>query len=305
WWEEAFQIVNEDDFNKVDLSIRGQIPDHLFKQHIICLNPWADVHFINKRFFAQHPKNLEELKEKGLTIHHQDEDQLIMTTNYKVNEFLDKADLKVFDKMKVENPKRYAVEGVGDWGIADGLIFENWEEKSFDVDEIIRTKKVSKVWGSDFGYSLDPTTLACSLVDEGEGIIYIYDEHYQKGMTNRKIAEMIKHKGYEFEKIIADSAEPKSIDEIKHQGIRRMVGAKKGRDSIMTGIQFIQNFKIYIHPRCINAITEFSLYCWSEDKSGKKLMKPIDDYNHFIDAFRYSLEEFWVDRKMKIMKRPF
>lgn len=305
WWEEAFQITNEDDFDKVDLSIRGQIPDNLFKQHIICLNPWADVHWINKRFFAKHHKNLEELKERGMTIHYQDEDELVMTTNYKVNEFLAKADLRVFDKMRINFPKRYAVEGVGDWGIAEGLIFENWEEKSFDVNEIMKTKKVRKVFGMDFGFSVDPTTLSCSLVDEGEGIIYIYDEFYKKGMTNRQIAEMLKSKGYDTEKIVADSAEPKSIEELKHLGIRRIIGAKKGADSISAGIQFIQNFKIYIHPRCVNAITEFSLYCWAEDKSGKKLPKPIDDYNHFIDGFRYSLEEFWINRKVQILQRPF
>ena len=95
--------------------------------------------------------------------------------------------------------------------------------------------------------------------------------------------------GYSKEKFIADSAEPKSIDELKHFGLR-VRGAKKGKDSINNGIQFIQDLKIIIHPRCVNFITEINNYAWDKDRFGKTLNRPIDDFNHLMDAMRYAVE---------------
>ena len=97
--------------------------------------------------------------------------------------------------------------------------------------------------------------------------------------------------GYSKESIIADSAEPKSIDELKGLGLR-IKGAKKGKDSIMNGIQWIQDLEIVIHPRCVNFLTEISNYTWDEDRFGDKINKPIDDFNHLMDAMRYALEGF-------------
>lgn len=240
-----------------------------------------------------------------MTIHHQDEENLVMTTNFKVNEFLDQADLKVFKKMEKDNPRRYLIEGIGEWGVADGLVFENWEEVAFDWREKAKGKNCELTIGLDFGYVNDPTSLVCSIVDLDNECIYVFDEHYEKHMSNKKIAEMITRKKYDKEMIIADSAEKKSIDEIKSLGANRIRPAQKGPDSIMAGIQFIQNFKIYVHPKCINFITELSMYCWVEDKTGKKLNKPVDDFNHGIDAFRYSLERFRVNKQVKVLQRPF
>ena len=104
------------------------------------------------------------------------------------------------------------------------------------------------------------------------------------------IAEMIKYKGYSKERIIADSAEPKSIDEIKRLGIPRIKAAAKGKDSILNGIQYIHNYKIYIHPKCTNTIVEISNYVW-DSKEGVVINKPIDDYNHLMDSFRYAMEK--------------
>lgn len=98
--------------------------------------------------------------------------------------------------------------------------------------------------------------------------------------------------GYAKERITADSAEPKSIDELKTLGIHRINGAKKGKDSIANGIQWIQDLEIIIHPRCVNFLTEISNYTWDEDKFGRKLNVPIDDFNHLMDAMRYALEGY-------------
>ena len=273
WFEEAFQVMNEDDFNKVDMSIRGELPKGYFKQIILSFNPWSEKHWLKKRFFDV-----------------VDDDILAITTNYTCNEFLGEDDKKLFEKMKINNPRRYNIEGLGNWGIAEGLVYSNFEELEFNIDEIKKRPNIKSAFGLDFGYTNDPTAFIASLVDLDNNEIYIFDEHYQKAMSNKDIANMIKYKGYSKEKIVADSSEPKSIDDIKRQGIYRIKGAKKGKDSILNGIQFTQDFKIYVHPKCENTLIELSNYVW-DTKEGNVINKPIDDYNHLMDALRYSLED--------------
>ena len=276
WFEEAFQIMNEDDFNKVDMSIRGELPKGYFKQIMISFNPWSEKHWLKKRFFDV-----------------ADDDILAITTNYTCNEFLGEDDKKLFEKMKLNNPRRFSIEGLGNWGIADGLVYSNFEELEFDIDEIKKRKNIKSAFGLDFGYTNDPTAFICSLVDLDSNEIFIFDEHYQKAMSNKDITNMIKYKGYSKEKIIGDSSEPKSIDDIRRQGIYRIKGAKKGKDSILNGIQFIQDFKIYVHPKCENTLIELSNYVW-DTKEGNVINKPIDDYNHLMDALRYSMEDIRI-----------
>ena len=273
WFEEAFQIMNEDDFNKVDMSIRGELPPGYFKQIILSFNPWSEKHWLKKRFFDV-----------------VDDDILAITTNYTCNEFLGEDDKKLFEKMKLNNPRRYNIEGLGNWGIAEGLVYSNFEELEFDIDEIKKRRNIKSAFGLDFGYTNDPTAFIASLVDLDNNEIYIFDEHYQKAMSNKMIADMIKYKGYSKEKIVADSSEPKSIDDIKRQGVYKIKGARKGKDSILNGIQYIQDFKIYVHPKCENTLIELSNYVW-DTKEGNVINKPIDDYNHLMDALRYSLED--------------
>lgn len=273
WFEEAFQIMNEDDFNKVDMSIRGELPPGYFKQIMLSFNPWSEKHWLKKRFFDV-----------------VDEDILAITTNYTCNEFLGEDDKKLFEKMKLNNPRRYNIEGLGNWGIAEGLVYSNFEELEFDIEEVKKRRNIKSAFGLDFGYTNDETAFIASLIDLDNNEIFIFDEHYQKAMSNKDIANMIKYKGYSKEKIVADSSEPKSIDDIKRQGIYRIKGAKKGKDSILNGIQFIQDFKIYVHPKCENAIVELSNYVW-DTKDGNVINKPIDNYNHLMDALRYSLED--------------
>ena len=135
-------------------------------------------------------------------------------------------------------------------------------------------------------------TLWCGLISLSRKEIYVFDELYKKALTNRMIADEITSMGKAKEKIVADSAEPKSIDELYDYGLYRVIPARKGKDSINNGIQFIQGFKIIIHPRCTNFLTEISNYTWAKDKFDKPVNKPIDDFNHLMDAMRYALEGF-------------
>lgn len=273
WFEEAFQVMNEDDFNKVDMSIRGQLPDGYYKQITITFNPWSEKHWLKKRFFDTDDPNI-----------------LALTTTYECNEWLGPDDRALFEQMKVNNPRRYNIEGLGNWGIAEGLVYENFIEQEFDYMDISKRAGAKTVFGLDFGYTNDETAFVAAIVDQENKELYIFDEHYQKAMTNEDIANMIKYKGYSKETITADSAEPKSIDDIKSKGIYRIKAAKKGKDSILNGIQNIQNYKIIIHPKCENFLIEINNYVWS-NKNGIVINKPIDDFNHLMDALRYAMED--------------
>ena len=273
WFEEAFQVMNEDDFNKVDMSIRGQLPDGYYKQITITFNPWSEKHWLKKRFFDTDDPNI-----------------LALTTTYECNEWLGPDDKALFEQMKINNPRRYNIEGLGNWGIAEGIVYENFIEQEFDYMDISKRAGAKTVFGLDFGYTNDPTAFIAAIVDQENKELYIFDEHYQKAMTNEDIANMIKYKGYSKETITADSAEPKSIDDIKSKGIYRIKAAKKGKDSILNGIQNIQDYKIIIHPKCENFLIEINNYVWS-NKNGIVINKPIDDFNHLMDALRYAMED--------------
>lgn len=276
WIEEAYEITKESDFDTLDESIRGQVTGDLFKQITLTFNPWNEGHWIKKKFFDAEPSN----------------DILAKTTNYLCNEFLDISDLRLFERMKKENPKRYKVAGLGEWGISEGLIYENWEEIEFDIQEILKIPDIESAFGLDFGYTNDPSALFAGLISKERREIYVTDELYKKALTNNKLAEEIKNMGYGKERITADSAEPKSIDELYDLGLKGISGARKGKDSINNGIQFIQGYKIIIHPRCVNFLTEISNYTWAKDKFDKPINKPIDMFNHLMDAMRYALEKF-------------
>ena len=284
WFEEFYQVSSEQDFDMVDGSIRGAIPEPLFKQITGTMNPWNEKHWIKKRFF-------DVIDETAFTL----------KTDYTCNEFLDKADIKFFEEMKKKNPRRFQVEGLGNWGVAEGLVFDNWEEREFDYRQLIKDRPhIEAAFGLDFGYTADPTGLACMLVDLKEKELFLFDEHYQKGMLNDAIAEMLEYKGYSKENIIADSAEPKSIEEIRGYGISRIVGARKGKDSIANGIQFLKQFKIILHPKCTNGILEFNNYAY-ETKDGKLTNNPTDAYNHIIDPMRYGCERFMSNNSFAVL----
>lgn len=282
WVEEAYEIMKEDDFNMLDESIRGQVENDLFKQLTLTLNPWNEKHWIKRRFFDVKNDNV-----------------LAMTTNYTCNEWLDKSDKRLFEDMKVNNPRRYQVAGLGEWGIVEGLIYERWKEQEFNIKEL---SHLNTAFGLDYGYTNDPTALFCSFVDLKNKKLYVFDEIYQKGMSNEAIASCITEKGFAKEKIVCDSAEPKSNARLRTLGLTRVTRARKGPDSILNGIDFIQGFEILIHPRCSSFITEISSYTWQDDKFGHKINSPIDYNNHLMDAMRYALEEYTINKRIKLFK---
>ena len=287
WIEEAYEINKEQDFNMLDESIRGKIEEPLYKQITLTFNPWNERHWIKKRFFDVEDDNI-----------------MAKTTNYMCNEWLDDSDKKLFEDMKKNNPRRYQVAGLGNWGIVEGLVYENWRELEFDWREILNKRRKAKaVFGLDFGYTNDPAAFFCGILDQEQKEIYVFDEIYQKRLQNTAIYRNIEKLGFKKEIIVADSEEPKSIEHLRSLGLTRIKASKKGKDSINAGIQFIQDFKIFIHPRCVNFLTEISNYAWDKDKFGKAVNKPIDDFNHLMDAMRYALEDYMRNNRMTTINK--
>ena len=271
WIEEAYEITNEDDFNKLDMSIRGQVPEGYFKQITLTFNPWSATSWLKARFFDN-----------------PDENTFIKTTTWKCNEWLDDADRNIFLTMQKNNPRRYRIEGDGDWGIAEGLIYTNVEIVDFDVEEVRKTPGIVACFGLDFGYT-DPNALTCMMVDNTNMIIYVFDEWYRTGVTNKIISDAIKDKGYGGQRIICDSAEPKSIAELQDEGIKAEA-SRKGKDSVNHGIQLIQNYKIVVHEKnCPEFQKEIINYCWGKDKDGKPTDKPDHEFSHGMDSMRYGV----------------
>lgn len=284
WFEEAYQIETFDKFSTVVESIRGSIDDsEFFKQITVTFNPWSERHWLKPTFFDEDTKLNNTFS---------------YTTTYRVNEWLDEVDIARYEDLYRTNPRRARIVCDGDWGVAEGLVFENFEVKEFDWVKKLKEKQVV-AHGSDFGFTQDPTTLVSTIVDTQNKELWIYDEYYQRGMLTDEIYQMYIDKGLKNAEIIADSAEKRLITEIKRKGISNIKPSVKGQGSIMQGVQFIQGFKIYVHPSCEHTIEELNTYTFDQDKDGNWLNKPIDENNHILDALRYSLEKFHFPRNNK------
>ena len=289
WFEEAFQVTSEDDFNKIDMSIRGDIPAPLFKQFTLTFNPWSDKSWLRRRFFNNsYDKEFE------------DETTFAISTTYMQNEFLGEDDIKIYELMKEKNPRRYRIEGLAEWGIAEGLIYENWKQEEFDIEELIKKHANEKdnrglpnfvsVNGMDFGYN-DPTAFVGAYADKKNYRIYIYYEYYERQMENRKIANALITAGFGKSLILADSEDTRTIHELELLGLRGIKGAKKGAGSVVGGIQKLQDYEIIVHPRCVHTVESLSNYAWKKDKMTDKITnEPEHDFSHIPDALRYGCE---------------
>lgn len=264
-----------DDFSQLNLRLRSKNP---YNQVHIMFNPVSKSNWVYSQWFDK-----SGYDKKSTTVLH---------TTYKDNKFLPSDYIEALLAMEKDNYTYYKIYALGEFATLDKLVYTNWTSKEFDYRELMQNiYGMRALFGLDFGYINDPSAFIAVLVDMFYKKIYIFDEFYKKGLLNDAIADEIKSKGYQKEIIVADCAEQKSIEEIRRAGIYRIIPARKGKDSIMNGIQFLQQFKIIVHPSCVNAIEEFKNYTWQKDKStGEYINKPIDKYNHLLDALRYSMD---------------
>lgn len=281
WFEEAYQFEDVAAVDTVIESIRGSHDDPtFFKQITFTFNPWSERHWLKREFFDKETQRRDTFAD---------------TTTYRCNEWLDDVDRQRYEDLYRTNPRRARIVCDGDWGVAEGLVFENF--KVVDFDPIEKIKQIQEIThGQDYGFTNDPTTHVSSVVDLDNKEIWIYDEHYELAMTTQNIFDMVKEKELLNASITGDSQEARLIAELKSKGVKRIHRSVKGRNSVNQGISFLQGFKIYIHPSCENTIEEFNTYTFTKNKEGKWTNEPIDDNNHLIDALRYSCERYHLGK---------
>lgn len=277
--EEATEFTAED-FELIDGTVRSIIYT-LPLQIYLLFNPVSKVNWVYKYF--------------GFDTNTVPPNTFILKTTYLDNPFLSADYIKRMENMKRTNPNRWKIEALGDFVSLDKLVFNNWKVEDFNHADI----KGELLVGLDFGFVNDISALTASLLLEDEKKIYIFKEWGATNKTNEELANIITSLGFSKSTIIADSAEMKSIEELKRKGITRIKPAVKGADSILHGIQKLQQYEIIVHPSLEGLITELENYSWQKDKKTNEYVnKPIDDFNHYIDSLRYSLQ--CVDNTKKI-----
>jgi phage terminase large subunit len=269
WIEEATEAAWED-YKQLDKRLRG-LSRHA-KRLTLSFNPIYREHWIYTNFFGDWDESKTVINTPALSI---------LKTTYKDNNFLTQDDRDALENEK--DPYYRNVYTLGNWGVLGDVIFRNWR-----VEDLSGMNTDKPLFGLDFGFSSDPAAGVKVHYDRAQKKIYILDELHEKGLTNSQLANILKPwVGGHY--ITCDSSEPKSIKELQNLGIRA-IGAKKGPDSVIHGIQWLQGHEIIVDVRCQHMKNEFQLYQWRKDKNGQSMRVPEDRNNHLIDALRYCLE---------------
>lgn len=262
--DEAEELTKEEIFDKIDLSVRQK---GIQNRVMLVMNPTTKAHWIYKRFF-------EETGVQAGTNTTKRDTTYIHTTYQDNIENLDESFLAQVERIKQTRPEKYKHQILGGWmNKAEGVIFTDWELGNFP--------KVDAIYGMDFGFSVDPTTIVATYIDKGKKRIYLKEYLYKPELTTSQIYD-IANKTCGDGLIIADSAEPRLIAELRSKGLN-IVKAYKPQGSVMDGIAILQDYKLIVDPDSLNLIKELNNYAWLETK-----VAPIDAFNHLIDAARYS-----------------
>lgn len=297
WWEEAYQITNETDFDKVDTSIRGVVPEPLFKQHVLTFNPWNKKHWLKARFFDV-----------------EDPDIFAFTTTYKCNEFLDEADLKVYDKM---SPARFLVEGDGEWGISEGAIYKEfienerdfytakWNEngKNFTINDrkyYLGYLNIGVDWG---GNKSGHAYCATGITRDFDHVIILASEwHHAEGTTPEdaynwlaRFIERIRNKYGQIDDVYADSEAQMMLNMLKQ---RMNTGARNSlKRPIVDRIDFTTELmaqrRLHLMKGECEPTAEFFRAAIFDPKTFAK--KRVDDGSYDVDsgdAWEYSVERY-------------
>lgn len=273
--EEATE-VNPDSLKQLYKRQRGGNPNTP-KRLTISFNPILISHWIYQTYFAPIAWADDQTEYAG-------DDLTILKTWYIHNRFLTADDVRDLEN---ETDEYYRdVYTFGRWGILGDVIFKNWQVR--DLTDMA-AQFTNHRHGLDFGFSNDPAGMPVTHYDKAHRTIYIYDELYERGLTNDILArEMVALIGRQY--VRCDSAEPKSIAELRQHGVNALP-AEKGKDSVLHGIQWLQQQTIIIDSQCVNAQNEFRQYQWKKDRDGNAMRIPVDRNNHLIDALRYGYEE--------------
>lgn len=266
--DEAEELIDEDIFDKIDFSIRAK---GVQNRIMLILNPATKEHFIYKRFFERRGVEAGSNIIKG--------DTTYIHTSYLDNyKHLSKSFITQIERMKETNPNKYSHVILGGWlDKAEGVVFTNWKYGEFNPNNLQTS------FGQDFGFSIDPSTLVEVAIDKKRKKIYVKEHLYKPKLTTSEIAAInLNAAGNKL--IIADSAEPRLINELAGKGCK-IVATRKGAGSISAGIAIMQDYEIIVEPNSINVAKELNNYVYAD--KGAKLF--VDDFNHIIDAIRYNV----------------
>ena len=265
--DEAEELTDENKFDTIDLSVRQQGNQN---RVILILNPTTKEHFIYTRFFED--RGVQE----GSNIT-KDNTTYIHTTYMDNIENLSKSYIDQIAQMRERRPEKYKQQMLGSWlNKAEGVIFDNWTIGEFKRSSV-------SVWGQDYGFAADPSTLVECNINTSTKTIYLKECFYLQRLTTSQIAELnLKHSKGGL--IIGDSAEPRLLSEIKAKGCN-VKPSIKGQGSVTYGISLLQDYDLVVTPDSTNLIKELNNYCWLEKKSNT----PVDKWNHIIDAIRYAV----------------
>ena len=289
WCEEATEM-ERDTIKQLYKRQRGG-DEKIAKRFILSFNPIIQSHWIYEEYFSPIAWADDQTEYKT--------DELsIMKTWYIHNRWLTTDDVK---GLLNEKDKYFRdVYTFGNWGVLGNVIFTNWEVRDLTG---MRDQFTNRRTGLDFGFSSDPAALSISHYDKKYKTIYIFDELYERGLTNDWLAVEVKRL-INLDYVTCDSAEPKSIEELRRRGVN-VRSARKGKDSVLFGIQWLQQQTIVIDKNCIATKNEIMQYKWQEDKDGKAMRKPVETNNHLIDALRYAYEDDMSEYQASAITDPF
>jgi phage terminase large subunit len=283
--EEVYEC-NKDVIEQLNLRMRGKAEN---QQIFMAFNPVSSKHWLYDYCEINPPESF---------FYH--------VSTYKDNKFLPEAYVKSLEDLLVRNPRKAEVFVKGNWGaLLDDLVYPNHEVADFDVNELLQNPAIQVRCGLDMGY-VDPTAVVTTLYDKENKTIYIIDEYYKRGATLDEVVQAIRDMRIQKHKIFVDSADPRAISYFSSKGIRAE-GARKGKDSVKTGISFLQNHKIVCHESCKNVAAELENYVYLRDKATGQLCedKTDHDYTHSLDAIRYAYSDLYTARKFAVIRTIF
>lgn len=281
WVEEAFEVPKAI-VEQLNIRMRGQAAN---QQLFLSWNP------ISKNSWL-YDFTVEEPPENSIYIH----------STYKDNPFLNAEYIAALDEMEVRNPAKYRVYGRGEWGVdTEGLVITNWRAEPIDALALAASGLEHRA-GCDLGW-IDPSAVVDTLYDRNNKIIYVFDEFYKSGCQLEELAGAIKEMGLTRTKLYVDAAEPRTIQFFRQQGINATACAK-GKDSVKTGYQFLQDHLIIVDPSCQKLITELENFSYIKSKqTGEWTEDTTHEWSHAIDALRYGYADIYTQTKLKSMSK--
>ena len=280
WVEEAFEVPKTI-VEQLNIRMRGQAAN---QQLLLSWNPISKNSWLYNFTVEEPPAN-------SIYIH----------STYKDNPFLNAEYIAALDEMEVRNPSKYRVYGRGEWGVdTEGLVITNWRAEEFDAMAL--ASGLEHRAGCDLGW-IDPSAVIDTLYDRDTKTIYVFNEFYKSGCQLEDLAAAIKDMDLTRTKLYVDAAEPRTIQYFRQQGINA-TGCAKGKDSVKTGYQFLQDHLIIVHPRCQKLITELENFSYIKSKqTGEWTEDTTHEWSHAIDALRYGYADIYTNTKLKTISK--